>query len=130
MLSEQKRKFTGKRELLFLILLAIIFALVIFLFPMKKTGDIIATVYYQSEKYTEINLTQTVDGEIIEVFGDLPVVLEVREHGIAFIHAQCPDKICEQYGYIDAPGEQAICLPARVSVIISGSGSGLDMISE
>lgn len=128
--TTENRKFVEKKEVLFFVFMVIILYLVIFFFPMEKTGDIIATVYYQSEKYTEINLTQASDGTVIQVSGDLPVQLEVKDHGIAFIHAQCPDKICEQYGYIKKAGQQAICLPAKVSVIIHTKGQEIDIIAD
>lgn len=50
--------------------------------------------------------------------GKLPVTLEVKNKEIAFVHALCPDKVCEHTGFIGKHGQQATCLPARVSVQI------------
>lgn len=113
-----KRKFAGKKEIGFLLVAAGILCLIIFFFPREKTGDIIATVYHQSTEYTKINLTQARDGTIIKIPGDLPVTLKVKNHRVRFVDSQCPDKTCEHYGYIGTSGEQAICLPAKVGVII------------
>lgn len=132
--SNTLRKFAGKREVGWLLAAVVILWLVNFFFSMEKTGDIIATVYYQSEEYTKINLTRADDGETIKIAGDLPVTLQVQNHAVAFVSAQCPDKICEHSGYIDSPGQQAICLPAKVGILIhNGNGekySDADMIAK
>lgn len=124
------RRFTGKKEIWLICLVVLVLGFVIFFFPRGKTGDIIATVYYRSEAYTKINLTQTKDGTILKIPGDLPVTLKVKNHCIRFVDAQCPDKTCEGYGYIGSPGEQAICLPAKVGVIINSDSGGVDMTSK
>lgn len=124
------RKFTGRKEIGLICLVALVLGFVIFFFPRGKTGDIIATVYYQSEEYTKINLTQAEDGTIIEIAADLPVTLKIKNHHIRFVDAQCPDKVCEGYGYIGSPGQQAICLPAKVGIVINSASGGVDMTSK
>ena len=44
--------------------------------------------------------------------------LDIKNGAIAFIHRECPDHICERFGYIKNVGESAICLPAQASVTI------------
>ena len=124
------RRLTSGRELFFLSLGMLTLLAIIFFFPREKTGDIIATVYYRSEEYTKINLTQAKDGTILEIPGDLPVKLKVKNHHIRFVDAQCSDKICEQYGYIGTPGAQAICLPAKVGIIIDSDAFDVDMVTK
>jgi len=46
------------------------------------------------------------------------VSLDIKEGAIAFIQSECPDHICERFGYIKNVGESAICLPAQASVTI------------
>ncbi|MCI8335751.1 MAG: NusG domain II-containing protein [Peptococcaceae bacterium] len=125
-----KRGFTSRKELFLFGLVILALLAIIFFFPREKTGDIIATVYYRSEEYTKINLSQAKDGTILKIPGDLPVKLKVKNHHIRFVDAQCPDKICEQYGYIGSPGEQAVCLPAKVGIIIGSDASDVDMMAK
>ena len=47
------------------------------------------------------------------------VQLEVKNHRIAFISSDCPDKVCIHNGWLSREGEQAICLPNRVSVTLT-----------
>ncbi len=129
-MNKEIRSFAGRKEIWLICLAVLVLSLIIFFFPRGKTGDIIATVYYRSEEYTKINLTQAKDGTILKIQGDLPVILKVKNHCIRFVDAQCPDKTCEGYGYIGSPGAQAICLPAKVGIIINNTSGGVDMTSE
>ena len=45
--------------------------------------------------------------------------MEVKNHRIAFISSDCPDKVCIHNGWLSREGEQAICLPNRVSVTLT-----------
>lgn len=47
------------------------------------------------------------------------VQLEVKNHRIAFISSDCPDKVCIHNGWLSREGEQAVCLPNRVSVTLT-----------
>lgn len=49
------------------------------------------------------------------------VTLDVKDGAIAFIHSQCPDKLCEGFGYISQDGLFASCLPAGVVVTVEGN---------
>lgn len=48
----------------------------------------------------------------------LPVTLEVREGRIRFIDSQCPDHLCENFGWLRYAHDEAICLPAGVVVSV------------
>ena len=46
----------------------------------------------------------------------IPVTLEVQGGRIRFIHSQCPDHVCENVGWLQHEGDEAVCLPAGVLV--------------
>ena len=48
----------------------------------------------------------------------LPVTLEVADGQIRFIQSQCPDHVCENFGWLRYTHDEAICLPAGVVVAI------------
>ena len=48
----------------------------------------------------------------------IKIHLNIKNGAIAFVHSECPDHICERFGYIKNVGESAICLPAQASVTI------------
>lgn len=52
-----------------------------------------------------------------------PVTLQVEGGAVRFINSQCPDHLCEGFGYISHEGETAICMPAGVAVMVIGEGA-------
>ncbi len=48
----------------------------------------------------------------------LPVTLEVQDGRIRFIGSVCPDHLCEQFGWVQAEYDRAVCLPAGVAVTV------------
>jgi hypothetical protein len=83
----------------------------------KKEEGSVAYVYVNDEKQQEIDLSK--DGTYHIDGGRLPVTLNVKDGAISFINSVCPDHICEGYGYIHNVDEKAVCLPARVYIIIN-----------
>ena len=81
----------------------------------------------------------TVDGQIIltmplDTSGDTKFDLEqpnvqflFTDGMAAFIKSDCPDQICVHNGFLSRPGQVAICLPNRTSLLIIGtSDNGAD----
>ena len=62
-----------------------------------------------------------IDGQMVISLAEYgkEVQLEVKNHRIAFISSDCPDKVCIHNGWLSREGEQAICLPNRVSVTLT-----------
>lgn len=54
--------------------------------------------------------------------------LEVKNGRIRLCNADCPDKLCEKTGFIGAPGQSIICVPRKITVLISGENTDFDAI--
>ena len=52
------------------------------------------------------------DHDYLYDVGDYVVHLQVKDGAIAFLDSQCPDHICEQFGWLDKDGAWAACVPA------------------
>lgn len=89
---------------------------------------------------TELSAEITLDGQVAETIlltghpdeiftlDEQPnVTFEINQGRIRFINAVCPDKLCEQSGFLDAPNETAACLPYRVAVRIVASQAASDV---
>ena len=50
--------------------------------------------------------------------GDYVVHLQVKDGAIAFQDSQCPDHVCEQFGWLSKEGAWAACVPAGVYVVV------------
>ena len=58
--------------------------------------------------------TQTISLETDGVYHI--VTLEVTDGKIRFIDSQCPDHLCEGFGWVQTEYDSAVCVPAGVSV--------------
>jgi len=81
----------------------------------------------------------SVEGQVVQVFDlekepdrlidlradyDLPVTLEIRDHAIRFYQSQCPDHLCEGFGFLSRPAQSAACLPNRCVLTLYGEDNG------
>lgn len=56
------------------------------------------------------------------------VHFEISNGRIRFVGVDCPDKLCENEGWLERPNQLAVCLPNRVSVRIVAAGAEVDAI--
>ena len=66
----------------------------------------------------DILLSLAEDGRFPVEGGRLPVTLEISGGRIRFVESQCPDHICEHTGWLSQEYDQAVCMPAGVSVTV------------
>ena len=58
------------------------------------------------------------DHDYVYDVGDYVVHLQVKDGAIAFLDSQCPDHVCEQFGWLAEDGAWAACVPAGVYVVV------------
>ena len=104
-----------KKDLIVISLLLIAAALFYVVPKMTRSDGSKAVVIYDGNEIMRIPLDQ--DG-IYTAEGDLKATFEVKEGKIRFIHSLCPDKLCEGFGWISLKGETAVCMPAKLALII------------
>lgn len=105
-----------KKNILFalaIILLAVVISVVN---VMTRTQG--ATARVEITDAETITLPLDKDGTYKISEGKLPVTLEVSEGRIRFVDSQCPDHICEGYGWLSKEHDQAVCMPAGVVVSV------------
>lgn len=98
-----------------LALAAVIFIAVRVLHPNKGTG-LQAVVDFGSGASETLSLDK--DYDYLYDVGDYVVHLQVKDGAIAFQDSQCPDHVCEQFGWLDKDGAWAACVPAGVYVVV------------
>ena len=64
------------------------------------------------------NLTQNKATETfsLEGAGGHTVTFSLEGSRICFVDAQCPDKVCQNTGWVEEPGQSAVCLPFETSL--------------
>ena len=54
----------------------------------------------------------------------------IRDGAVCFFHSDCPDRLCEKFGWLKDSGAFAACLPNRVTLEIrSNTGSKIDAMT-
>ena len=68
-------------------------------------------------------ITETIpldeDHDYLYDVGDYIVHLQVKDGAIAFLDSQCPDHVCEQFGWLSEQDAWAACVPAGVYAVSS-----------
>ncbi len=85
-----------------------------------------AVISINGSEYARYSLS--VDREvIIEQEGHLNII-EIKNGAVRVKSADCPDKTCVNQGFIDKGGQVIVCLPARLTVTLSGTEAQLDSV--
>ena len=106
-----------KRNDIYLIATVIIIVIVagLYIFLNKKPSAR-AVLKYNKTESMEINLSK--NQRIDLKSNGINIHISVKDGAVAFVDSECPDHICERYGYIKNVGESAICLPAQASLTV------------
>ena len=83
-----------------------------------------AEVYRDGELVSRIDLRSVPAPYTLEV-GD-GNTLEVERGRVRMLRADCPDQICVHQSWSSAAAKPIVCLPNRVTVILSGGSAGPD----
>lgn len=113
-----------------IIILCIVLSAVLLLMATyeKNTTEKTAVITQNNRVLAQIRLDRVSDVSTIEYAGEYPGTIQVENGRIRFSHAECPDQVCVQTGWISRPGQIAVCLPAGVIIKIEGEDSDLDII--
>ena len=93
----------------------------------RNTQPEYAYIRVNTQLTDTIDLSKVAESYTLTIDGNFPVTLQVSKNGIRFTDSQCKDKLCIHSGLLSS-GESAACLPAGVSVSVSGKTVDLDAI--
>ncbi len=87
----------------------------------KQTNRLIADITSNGEVIQKIDLNKVKASETITVKNKGYELTLVAEKGkIRVLDADCPDKICVHAGWLMEQGDNAICMPSEIVVMIEG----------
>lgn len=115
-------------DIVIIVTIAIAAILIMLSFYQKNTIEKTAVITQNNTVLGRIRLDHVNGRSIINYEGPYPGTIEAVNGKIRFSHAECPDQICVQTGWITRPGQISVCLPAGVIVKIEGNDSELDII--
>jgi hypothetical protein len=85
----------------------------------QQTSNHRIAVITQNKNIIErIDLDEVSQPREIELGGSYTETIRVEKGRIRFVKADCPDKICVNTGWLEEPGDTAVCLPNRAVVRI------------
>lgn len=85
---------------------------------MQENTRSIAVIIQNNKVIERINLDTVTQPRIIKLDGKYHETIVAEKGRIRFKQADCPDKICVNTGWLEKPGDIAVCLPNRVVVKI------------
>lgn len=103
-------------------------ALLLMLFLARGGGaeNAQVTVSQNGETVWQVPLAGT--DSTFAVAGDYPLTVAVSGDKVWIAESTCPGGDCVARGAISRPGESIVCLPARVTVAITGGSGSADVI--
>lgn len=91
--------------------------------------NLVAVIRVNSKVYQTIELSKVKEPYTLEINGDLEVHLRIEKNCVYFSDSQCSDKICINTGKLTRSGQSAVCLPAGVSVSVTGTKNEMDGVA-
>lgn len=120
-----KLKYGDYIVIVLIILVAVLFVVS---FYENNTNEKIAIISQNDIVLDRIELDKLSERYVITYSGKYPGTIEANNGKIHFLHADCPDQICVNTGWIDKPGQIAVCLPAGVIIKVEGVQTDVDII--
>lgn len=117
----EKRLFR-KNDLYLILALLFVFSLIAVFFSFLGAKGSYVKVSIDGKEATSFPLSEDLE-YVIEGYAGGVNTLVIKE-GCAFLKdTSCPDHLCEKMGKISRKGQSVICLPNRVVIEVTGSGS-------
>ena len=99
-------------------------------FVLLQSGgnQVTAVVTVEGRQLDPIDLAQVEQSYVIQPNVSPSVTIRVEPGAIYFEQASCPDQLCVSAGRLSRPGQVAVCLPARVSIRLTGQDDKVDAV--
>ena len=121
-----KNKFIKTQDLIIIIL--ILLSSVSIYFIVNKfvlVNAVEAEILYNNKILENVSLNEN---RIFSPEGFPNIELEIKNNSIAFIHSDCPDKVCVNTGFINKAGQTAVCLPNKMVIRLKADNSDTDTV--
>ncbi|MGN0520460.1 MAG: NusG domain II-containing protein [Candidatus Fimenecus sp.] len=117
------KKWISRADMIVLAVLAVV-GVGLLLLPrvLPQSDTLVAEVTVGGETVLELDLQTATDRKTYTL--ENGVVLVVENHTVAFLSADCPDKVCVNTGALSRVGEVAACVPTGTVVTVKGENRG------
>ncbi|HOB16632.1 MAG TPA: NusG domain II-containing protein [Defluviitoga sp.] len=121
-------KFAKKSDFFILIIIFGIIILFMSITSLRSDGVVDgAQVFLKGEKILEINKEGTYS--IYNEDGEFLMNVEYYNDAVRVTEASCPDKVCQNTGWVSTPNQPIVCIPNKVVVKPTGkqNKAGVDL---
>ena len=112
------------RDTLLILTLLLIGIILLFVLRGRSNEGSYVIIMYQNEEKARFSLAS--DG-----FYDInngKNRIEILGGKVRMTYADCPDELCIRQGWIEFDGQSIICLPNKITVMVSGGDSLVDFV--
>ncbi len=108
-----------KKNIIFtvVVLSVAIIAASVFLFRDNSTQNAVVSIANGQTFYLPLNEDGTYS-YTTQTGSLLDFTIEIKDNKARFVNSNCPDGLCENFGWVSAGYDQAICLPAGVMLTV------------
>ena len=112
------------RDTLLILTLLLIGIILLFVLRGRSNEGSYVIIMYQNEEIARFSLAS--DG--IYNINNGKNKIEILGGKVRMTYADCPDELCIRQGWIEYDGQSIICLPNKITVMVSGGDSLVDFV--
>lgn len=112
------------RDTLLIVALLLIGIVLLFVLRGRSSEGSYVLIMYQNDEKARFSLTSNGVYDI----NDGKNKIEILDGKVRMIDADCPDELCIRQGWIEYDGQSIICLPNKITVMVSGGDSSVDFV--
>ena len=112
------------RDTLLILTLLLIGIILLFVLRGRSNEGSYVIIMYQNEEKARFSLAS--DG--IYNINNGKNKIEILGGKVRMTYADCPDELCIRQGWIEYDGQSIICLPNKITVMVSGGDSLVDFV--
>ena len=112
------------RDTLLIVALLLIGIVLLFVLRGRSSEGSYVLIMYQNEEKARFSLTSNGVYDI----NDGKNKIEILDGKVRMIYADCPDELCIRQGWIEYDGQSIICLPNKITVMVSGGDNSVDFV--
>lgn len=95
---------------------------------LSSTGPLTAVITHRGREVERIVLSELTEERTLELEGDWQLTLRLSPEGVWVESSTCPGQDCLHTGRISQAGQSIVCLPEKVTVLLTGGSGGPDAV--
>lgn len=111
----------------FVVVLLLLIGIVGSFLVYRRPDTELVEIVQDEEVLHRINLSQAEDQTIKVEYEGRVNKIEIKDHQIHMLEAECPDHTCINMGWLDSTAP-IVCLPNHLVIRFAGAGDDLDVI--